>query len=192
MQFVRILWLKNLQTPIPRLYIWKKLSIMKNEKATLPNSRTSEVRNNTVKDEQLSLLVNFGFSRKQYYSRSAEFEVERITPYPATPEEYGLLCHGFGGYRIELSPYRGVFSEIRFRGCGNGKEAVCGYIVDKNGCIESIALEPDNDEGYALLPLTPDSHALFASVPMQGGKPVWESITVQFASGSAIINDASC
>ena len=165
---------------------------MKNEKVTLPNSRTSKVRNNRVEDEQLSLLANFGFSRKQYYSRSAEFEVERITPYPATPEEHGLLCHGFGGYSIELSLYRGVFSEIRFRGCGNGKEAVCGYIVDKNGCIESIALEPGNDEGYALLPLTPDSHALFASVPMLDGKPVWESITVQLASGSAIINEASC
>lgn len=117
-------------------------------------------------------------------SRSCALHVTSITPYPAIQEEYGALCRGFGGYRVVLSPFTGHFGAIRFRGKGNGGKVVCGYIIDKQGYIESVASIPD-DDGYVTLPLTPASHALYASVPLKGGKPVWDSITVEFLSYAA-------
>ena len=103
-----------------------------------------------------------------------------ITPYPAATEEYGAKFKDFGGYRVDLAPFRSSYCGIRFRGVGNGTDVMCGYIVDKDGCIESVARLPCDDSGHAILPLTPRSHALYASVPTKLGKPVWERITVEF------------
>lgn len=103
-----------------------------------------------------------------------------ITPYPAVIEEYGALYKDFGGYRVDLAPFRDSFCGIRFRGTGNGSAVVCGYIIDNDGYVESVARLSCDDSGYVVLPLTPRSYALYASVPTRYGKPVWDSITVEF------------
>ena len=108
-----------------------------------------------------------------------EIEPHNITPYPAVPQEYGVLCDGYGGYRIALALLKDAFGVVKFRGVGNGSWVVSGYVVDNRGYVESVATESDED-GYATLPLTLHSHALYASVPMIEGNPVWETITVQF------------
>lgn len=104
---------------------------------------------------------------------------EKITRYPAVLEEYGVLCRGFGGYRIPLARFKGEFKEISFRGMGNGKQVVCGYVVDSDGYIESYVSMPADSDGWATLPLTPRSHALYASVPLRKGKPAWTDIKVE-------------
>ena len=111
-------------------------------------------------------------------------ESDTITPYPAVPQEYGVLCDGYGGYRIALAPLRDAFGIVKFRGVGNGSGVVSGYVVDNRGYVESVATESDED-GYATLSLTQYSHALYASVPMVEGKPVWETITVRFFIGES-------
>ena len=113
-----------------------------------------------------------------------EIEPHNITPYPAGPQEYGVLCDGYGGYRIALALLKDAFGVVKFRGVGNGSWVVSGYVVDNRGYVESVATESDED-GYATLPLTACSHALYASVPMIEGKPVWETITVQFLKGES-------
>ena len=117
-------------------------------------------------------------------SAHLSIEPDTITPYPAVPEEYGVLCEGYGGYRIPLAPFKGMFSAVRFRGSGNSNGVVSGYVVDNRGYVESVAAESDED-GYATLPLTACSHALYASVPMVEGNPVWDTITVQFSKGES-------
>lgn len=112
-------------------------------------------------------------------SAPCEIEPHNITSYPAVPDEYGVQCEGYGGYRVALAPFRGAFSAVRFRGAGNGDDVVSGYVVNNNGYVESIAAESVED-GYVTLPLTRHSHALYASVPMDDGKPVWDTITVRF------------
>ena len=109
-------------------------------------------------------------------------EPDTITPYPAVPQEYGVLCDGYGGYRIALAPLRDAFGIVKFRGVGNGSGVVSGYMVDNRGYVESVATESDED-GYATLPLTQYSHALYASVPLANGEPVWDAITVRFFIG---------
>ena len=59
-------------------------------------------------------------------------ELDTITPYPAVPEEYGVLCEGYGGYRIPLAPFKGMFTAVCFRGSGNGNGVVSGYVVDNS------------------------------------------------------------
>ena len=113
-------------------------------------------------------------------SEALVIEPHAITPYPAIPEEYGATSKDFGGYRVELALFKESFCGIRFRAAGNGADVVCGYIVDKDGNVESVAQQPDDENGHTTLPLTPRSHALYASIPTKDGKPVWRSITVEF------------
>lgn len=107
---------------------------------------------------------------------------DRITPYPATLGEHGVPFKGFCGYRISLFPFKGNFDRISFRGIGNGKSVVSGYIIDENGYIESYALQPDNRKGWATLPLTAKSHALYASVPLKNNKPLWDDLSAELSS----------
>ena len=102
-----------------------------------------------------------------------------INSYPAIVEEYGRQHRDFGGYRIPLSRFKDVFCGIKFRGKGNADDVVCGYIVDDNGYVESVASVPDDADGYSVLPLTEKSHALYASVPLKDGKPIWDIVTIE-------------
>ena len=120
----------------------------------------------------------------RYVGVPCTVEPQKITRYPAVLEEHGAYCRGFGGYRIPLSPFKGEFNKIRFRGMGNGKEVVCGYVIDKDGYVESFVRMPGDDDGWAVLPITPESHALFASVPLVKGKPAWDDIHVQLYGDS--------
>lgn len=121
----------------------------------------------------------------RYVGRPCVLSPDRIRPYPAILHEYGMRSKGFGGYRIQLAPFNGIFKEVKFRGKGNGNDVVSGYIIDKQGGIESFALSPDTPDGYTTLPLTPNSLALYASVPMEGKRAVWENITVELHTGVA-------
>ena len=123
----------------------------------------------------------------RYVGVPCTIEPQRITRYPAILEEHGAYCRGFGGYRIPLATFRDEFNKIRFRGMGNGKQVVCGYVIDKNGYVESFVRMPGED-GWAILPITPDSHALFASVPLVKGKPAWDDIHVQLY-GDSLTNE---
>lgn len=119
---------------------------------------------------------------------------ERITPYPAILSEYGLRRKGYGGYRVQLAPFADQYSEVVFRGIGNGNEIVSGYVIDRQGNIESFAAMAGSPDGYTVLPLTPNSYALFATVPLSGKQPVWSNITVKLiprrASDAAIAREA--
>lgn len=118
---------------------------------------------------------------------------ERITPYPAILREYGLRRKGYGGYRVQLAPFADQYSEVVFRGIGNGNSIVSGYVIDRQGNIESFAATPGSPDGYTVLPLTPNSYALFATVPLSGKQPVWSNITVKLiphrATDSAVVQD---
>ena len=118
---------------------------------------------------------------------------ERITPYPAILREYGLRRKGYGGYRILLAPFVGQYVKVLFQGLGNGKDVLSGYVIDRQGNIESFAATPSSVDGYTELPVTPNSYALFATVPLSGKQPVWSNITVKLiprrATDSAVVQD---
>lgn len=138
---------------------------------------TLGISDNIVEKVTLAALARSHDSLARYVGMPCELDITVITPYPAVTDEYGVRYKGFGGYRVPLSPLAYGFCEVKFRGKGNGKRVVCGYIVDRHGFVESVATVCDRD-GYATLPLTPDSHALYASVPTHRGKPQWGRITI--------------
>ncbi len=167
---------------------------MRNEKGNALNSGTPIKKTDVAMEEPCeAILSNDGSCNRVTFDEllechktlsnrlglPCEMDIDIITPYPAIPEEYGAQCPGFGGYRVALAPLSRFFCAISFRGVGNGMEVVSGYIVDNQGYVESVAVGPDGDDGYATLPLTPDSHALYASVPLPGGLPLWNNITVK-------------
>lgn len=151
-----------MQTAIPKLYIYRKKRLMEN--------------NGTI--ESRRMLAEIALSTPRM---GVVFDVEphNINRYPAITGEYGVTFNGFGGYRIPLTHFREYFRGIRFRAAGNGKNVVCGYIVDNRGEIESIAYMADDELGNTTLPLTRNSHTLYASVPTKKGKPLWSEITVE-------------
>ena len=183
-----------MQTPTLRLYIWRKnQTTMKNNKTAVNNLKALEkeekvtndglysslgITGNIAEKATLAVLADSHNSLARNVGIPCELEITAITPYPAVTEEYGVHCKGFGGYRVPLEPLSKGFYKVRFRGKGNGKKVVCGYIVNSQGYVESVATVCDGD-GFATLPLTPDSHALYASVPTRRGKPVWGRITVE-------------
>lgn len=183
-----------MQTPTSRLYIWRKnQTAMKNNKTTVNNLKALEkeekvtkngpysslgITGNIAEKATLAVLADSHNSLACNVGIPCELEITAITPYPAVTDEYGVHCKGFGGYRVPLEPLAKGFYKVMFRGKGNGKNVVCGYIVNKQGHVESVATVCDKD-GFAILPLTPNSHALYASVPTRRGKPVWGRITVE-------------
>lgn len=139
---------------------------------------------NETSESTLNELCRRHNALARYVGVPFVIEPKKITRYPAVLEEHGAICSGFGGYRIQLSPFRGGFCSVRFRGMGNGNDVVCGYVIDKDGYIESFARMPCSSDGWTELPLTSKSHALFASVPLRHGKPVWKNIAVELLCDS--------
>lgn len=161
---------------------------MKNIRRIMGNIRTQDRRNRALEigverfepSESLLHILTFDNTPSVRVANGpCVLYIETITPYPAIEAEYGVKHRGFGGYRVPLVHFKDYFCSIRFRGAGNGKKVVCGYVVDNKGCIESVATVSENNEGWASLPLTAKSHALYASVPMKGGRPLWEKLFVE-------------
>lgn len=116
---------------------------------------------------------------------------DRITPFPATMDNYGTCVKGYAGYRLNIKPFAGKYGYVRFRGTGNGKDVISGCIIDKNGLIESYKALPDAD-GWVVLPLTASSHALHASVRTKKGKLLCDDIKIElFGSGMSAKYDAT-
>lgn len=151
-------------------------------------TKTKKCSNKVVRDDScsnfknkltLEILAESHNALARYIGIPCVLDYPVITNTAAIPSEQGSVCEGFGGYRIPLASFKGDFSEIKFRGAGNNDNVVCGYIVDKEGNIETVAEVANDDDGSCVLPVTPNSRTLYASVPFQDGKPVWENIDVE-------------
>ena len=137
---------------------------------------------NYVEKELFDSLVSCHNALARYVGAPYSVLPDKATPYPATLGEYGSMVKGFAGYRLDLTPYVGKYKYVRFRGKGNGKNVICGCIIDKEGRVESFKAFPDAD-GWATLPLTEASIALHASVPVRKGKCWWKDVSVKLISG---------
>lgn len=137
---------------------------------------------NYVEKELFDSLVRCHNALARYVGAPYSVLPDKATPYPATLGEYGSMVKGFAGYRLDLTPYVGKYKYVRFRGKGNGRNVICGCIIDKEGKVESFKAFPDAD-GWATLPLTEASIALHASVPVRKGKCRWKDVSVKLISG---------
>ena len=140
---------------------------------------------NYVEKELFDSLVRCHNALARYVGAPYSVLPDKATPYPATLGEYGSMVKGFAGYRLDLTQYVGKYKYVRFRGKGNGKNVICGCIIDKEGRVESFKALPDTD-GWATLPLTEASIALHASVPVRKGKCCWKDVSVKLISNGSM------
>lgn len=140
---------------------------------------------NYVEKELFDSLVRCHNALARYVGAPYSVLPDKATPYPATLGEYGSMVKGFAGYRLDLTPYVGKYKYVRFRGKGNGKNVICGCIIDKEGRVESFKAFPDAD-GWTTLPLTEASIALHASVPVRKGKCWWKDVSVKLISNGSM------
>lgn len=159
----------------------------KNLKKTNSKATSCEnVKSNVVEKLTLELLAERHNALARYLGVPCYIEPDSVTSFPAIPGEQGKQCEGYAGYSATLVPFAGDFDEVVFTAQGNGNDVVCGYIVDKEGKIESVAETPIIERALVRLPLTPNSHKLYASMQVSDDKPVEEDITIKLFSGGMI------
>lgn len=153
-----------------------------NSKAT----SCGNVKSNVVEKLTLELLAERHNALARYIGVPCYIEPDAVTGFPAVPGKQGKKCDGYAGYSATLVPFAGDFDEVVFTAQGNGDDVVCGYVVDKDGKIESVAETPIVEGALVRLPLTPNSHKLYASIPVNDGKPLDDDITIKLFSGGMI------
>lgn len=106
-----------------------------------------------------------------------------LTLYPARKNGERKVSEYAVSYIVDLTPYRHIFSEVRFKAMTafcEDREIVRGIIVDEQGNVECAS---DNSFGtsnpWTRLPISEKSSYLVASVPLKDGNPLWVPTSVE-------------
>ena len=107
-----------------------------------------------------------------------------LTLYPARKNGKRKLSKEAVSYMVDLTPYRKIFSEVRFQAMNrftDDREIVRGIIIDEQGNVECSSSNHMNTSNlWTRLPITGESKCLIASVPLKDGKPTWFPEYVEF------------
>lgn len=107
-----------------------------------------------------------------------------LTLYPARKNGKRKLSQEAVSYMVDLTPYRKIFSEVRFKAMNrfaDDREIVRGIIIDEQGNVECSSDNQMNISNmWTRLPITGKSTYLIASVPLKEGKPAWVPQKVEF------------
>ena len=107
-----------------------------------------------------------------------------LTLYPARKNGKRKLSEEAVSYMVDLTPYRKIFSEVRFQAMNrftDDREIVRGIIIDEQGDVECSSSNHMNTSNFwTRLPITGKSRYLIASVPLKDGKPAWIPENVEF------------
>ena len=107
-----------------------------------------------------------------------------LTLYPARKNGKRKLSDEAVSYMVDLTPYRNIFSEVRFKAMNrftDDCEIVRGIIIDEQGNVECSSNNQMNTSNlWTRLPITGESRFLIASVPLKDGKPAWIPEHVEF------------
>ena len=107
-----------------------------------------------------------------------------LTLYPARKNGKRKLSDEAVSYMVDLTPYRNIFSEVRFKAMNrftDDREIVRGIIIDEQGNVECSSSNHMNTSNlWTRLPITGNSAYLIASVPLKDGKPAWIPEHVEF------------
>ena len=107
-----------------------------------------------------------------------------LTLYPARKNGKRKLSEHAVSYMVDLTPYRELFSEVRFKSqwlFSDDTEIVRGIIIDDQGDVECASNNEINmTTHWTRLPITKNSKFLVATVPLNDGKPAWVPEKVEF------------
>lgn len=107
-----------------------------------------------------------------------------LTLYPARKNGKRKLSQEAVSYMVDLTPYRAIFSQIRFKAMNrftDDREIVRGIIIDEQGNVECSSDNQMNMSNmWTRLPITDKSTYLIATVPLKDGTPAWVPEKVEF------------
>lgn len=95
----------------------------------------------------------------------------------------------FASYRVDLGPFKGQFDKVRFQAASNGKKVVFAMLLADDDSLEFIAEAKEAGKGTVVMPLSPNSKTLYATMPAKNGKPVWKNPTVELLPNGGIITN---
>lgn len=154
------------------------------KQTTKSNAPLKDVNNNSTEELTLELLALRHDELARYVGVPCYIDPDAVTKAPAIVDGNGKLIKGFGGYNVSLAKYSEDFNEVVFSAASNGNDVVCGYIVDKEGKIETVAKSNATDGAMVKLPLTLKSHMLYATMPNKDGKAAPDDIIIKlYADG---------
>ena len=145
--------------------------------ANVPKGPSIEQRLNDL-SERINLLAMF-------VGVPHEVQLDgNLTLYPARKNGKRKLSQEAVSYMVDLTPYRAIFSEVRFKAMNrftDDREIVRGIIIDEQGNVECSSDNQINiSNQWTRLPITGNSTFLIASVPLKDGKPAWVPQHVEF------------
>ena len=161
---------------------------MKNKATTKTVKQSGAVKGNLVEKLTLDILSDRHNALARYMGIPCVVDATAMLSGAATLDGGLKKKKLYAGYCVELQPFKGEFSKIRFRAANNGEDVVFGYIVDCDGNIESMSQSDEARISTVTLPLTPNSRTLYASLPAYKGKPEWENVTVELINDGIIPN----
>lgn len=144
--------------------------------------KNQTIKTDSKENKMLKVLIERHNALARYVGVPYCIDPDVVASSPASFDKHGKLFADFPAYKVSLAPYVDDFNNVVFSASNNGKDTVCGYILDKDGNIESVAKAPVVDGAMLSLPLTPESHTLIASVPAIDGKPAPEDILIRLNS----------
>lgn len=159
-----------------------KNEICKND--AIPTVATNVPKMSTI-DERLNNISERINQLAMFVGVPHQVELDgNLTLYPARKNGTRKASDIAVSYTVDLKPYRGLFSEVRFKAMNkfcDDREIVRGIIVDDEGNVECAS---DNRFGrmtpWTRLPITGKSSCLVATVPLKDGKPAWVPEVVEF------------
>ena len=163
------------------------------EKECILNSaKCSGVKSNLVDKISLKVLTERHNALARYIGIPCVVNANAVLKGAAMADGTIVPVKGYACYRVDLAPFKGNFSRVRFRAVGDGKGVAFGFLVDKDGKVEYVAKTDSRHEGRVSMPLTPDTRTLYATMPTKKGKPAWEDIKVELLCDGIIgnINEA--
>lgn len=95
----------------------------------------------------------------------------------------------FACYRVDLGPFKGQFDKVRFQAASNGKKVAFAMLVADDDSLEFVAEAKKAGEGTVIMPLSPNSKTLYATMPAKNGKPVWKNPAVELLPNGGIITN---
>ena len=158
---------------------------MKNNEKT-ETAKEVAAKSNLIKKLTLEILNEKHNALARYIGVPCVVDASAIIDGAATADGKIRMSKNYACYRVDLQPFKGDFSNVRFRAAADGENVVFGYVVDVDGKVEYISSAPEPTITTTTLPLSRKSKTLYATMPAYRGKPEWTDVKVELYNDGLI------
>lgn len=158
---------------------------MKNTEKTA-TAKDVATKSNLIKKLTLEVLNEKHNALARYIGIPCVVDASAIIDGAATADGKIKMSKRYVCYRVDLQPFKGDFSNVRFRAAADGEDVVFGYVVDVDGKVEYISSAVEPVVTTTTLPLTRKSKTLYATMPARNGKPEWTDVKVELFNDGLI------